>query len=84
MPVYVQISRAGLVLHLSEHQGDCCPGSAVFVEVTGLEEFHREITAKKYPYMRPGICQAPYGAKEMGVIDPFGNRLSFNEYLSRV
>ena len=37
-PVYVQVSRAGCVLHLSEHHGDCCPGSTVFVRVTGVEE----------------------------------------------
>ena len=26
MPLFMQVSRAGLVLHLSEHHGDCCPG----------------------------------------------------------
>ena len=25
-PAYLQVSRAGLVLHLTEHHGDCCPG----------------------------------------------------------
>ena len=46
-PAYLQVSRAGLTLHLSEHHGDCCPGSTVFVWMTGIEEFHREITGKK-------------------------------------
>ena len=41
-PAYLQLSRAGLVLHLTEHHGDCCPGSTVFVWMTGIEEFHRE------------------------------------------
>jgi len=81
-PLYMQISRAGMVLHLTEHHGDCCPGSAVFVEMTGLDEFHQELSARNYPYLHPGICQAPYKAKEMGVIDPFGNRIRFNEYLN--
>src|SRR6476620_9222184 len=45
-PVYMQISRAGLVLHLTEHHVDCCPGSTVYVRMTGLDAFHREITAK--------------------------------------
>ncbi len=80
-PLYLQISRAGCVLHLTEHHGDCCPGSTVFVRVGGLEEFHREITAKGYSYMRPGIEIAPWNAKVMEVIDPFGNRLRFNEDL---
>ena len=25
-PVYMQVSRGNLVLHLSEHHGDACPG----------------------------------------------------------
>jgi len=28
-PLYMQVSRDGLVLHLSEHHRDCCPGSTV-------------------------------------------------------
>ena len=80
-PVYMQISRAGLVLHLTEHHGDCCPGSTVYVRMTGLDEFHREITAKGYGYLRPGVEQTFYGTKCMEVIDPFGNRIRFNEDL---
>ncbi|MGH7199735.1 MAG: glyoxalase superfamily protein [Planctomycetaceae bacterium] len=80
-PAYVAVSRGGMVLHLSEHHGDCCPGSTVFVEATGLEEYHREIMAKGYKYNRPGIEIAPWNAKCMEVIDPFGNRLRFSEKL---
>jgi catechol 2,3-dioxygenase-like lactoylglutathione lyase family enzyme len=82
-PLYMQVSRGPLVLHLSEHHGDACPGSTVFVRLTGLDEYHREITAKGYRYMRPGIEIAPWNAKLMEVIDPFGNRLRFNEDLPR-
>ncbi|HUQ69296.1 MAG TPA: glyoxalase superfamily protein [Planctomycetaceae bacterium] len=78
-PVYMQLSRGGCVLHLSEHHGDCCPGSTVFLRVTGLEEFHREITAKGYGYLRPGLESTFYGSKCMEVIDPFGNRMRFDE-----
>jgi uncharacterized glyoxalase superfamily protein PhnB len=78
-PVYMQVSRGGLVLHLSEHHGDCCPGSTVFVRVTGLEDFHREIRAKGYRYLRPGVERTFYGSKCMEVIDPFGNRIRFDE-----
>jgi hypothetical protein len=45
-PVYMQVSRGDLVLHLSEHHGDCCPGATVYVRTTRLEDLHREITAK--------------------------------------
>ncbi|HWP73753.1 MAG TPA: glyoxalase superfamily protein [Methylomirabilota bacterium] len=82
-PLYIQISRDGLLLHLSEHHGDACPGSTVTVQIAGptggLESYHREITAKGYRFMRPGIELAPWNARVMEVIDPFGNRLRFNE-----
>jgi catechol 2,3-dioxygenase-like lactoylglutathione lyase family enzyme len=42
-------------------------------------EYHREITAKGYRFMRPGVEVAPWNARVMEVIDPFGNRLRFNE-----
>jgi catechol 2,3-dioxygenase-like lactoylglutathione lyase family enzyme len=80
-PAYLQVSRAGLTLHLSEHHRDACPGSTVFVWMTGIEEFHREITGKGYKYLRPGIETAFYDAKCVEVIDPFGNRIRFNEDL---
>ena len=80
-PIYMQVSRAGCVLHLSEHHGDCCPGSTVFVRVTGLEEYHREITSKGYGYLRPGVERTFHDSKCMEVIDPFGNRIRFDEAL---
>lgn len=80
-PLYMQVSRKNLVLHLSEHHGDCCPGATVFVRMTGLRAFHREITSKGYNYMNPGIERAPWKANCMEVTDPFGNRLRFSEDL---
>src|SRR5690606_18074033 len=40
-PAYLQLSRAGLTLHLSEHHGDACPGSTVFVWMVGIASFHQ-------------------------------------------
>jgi uncharacterized glyoxalase superfamily protein PhnB len=79
MPVYMQISRSGMALHLSEHHGDCCPGSTVYVRAKGLDAYHAEIMAKGYPNMRPGIEETDWETREMVVIDPFGNRLRFAE-----
>ncbi len=81
MPLYMQVTRGKLVLHLSEHHGDGCPGSTVFVRMTGIEPLHRELIAKNYKYLRPGLEIAPWKAKCMEVIDPFGNRIRFNEDL---
>ncbi len=78
MPLYAQVSRAGLILHLSGHHGDGTPGSAVFVRMHGIDQFHAEISARNYPNMRPGIETVPWG-REMVVTDPFMNRLRFCE-----
>lgn len=80
-PVYMQVSRGNLTLHLSEHHGDCCPGSTVYVWMTGIEEFHQELGARNYKYQRPGLEKTTYGSKCVTVIDPFGNKFRFNEEL---
>jgi predicted enzyme related to lactoylglutathione lyase len=77
-PLYAQVHRGDLVLHLSEHHGDATPGSAVFVRMQGVDEYHAEVSAKGYSYMRPCVEDMPWG-RVMVVIDPFGNRLSFCE-----
>jgi hypothetical protein len=78
-PVYMRISRAGCVLHLSEHYGDGSPGVHVFLEVRGVKEFHQELTAKQYGYLRPGLEETFHNSYQVTVIDPFGNRLHFDE-----
>lgn len=69
------------MLHLTEHCGDCTPGSNIFVVMKGVEEFHREVSSRRYKYMRPGLRKPPWNATLMEVIDPFGNRICFNEFL---
>ena len=81
LPLYMQVSRSGCVLHLSEHHGDASPGATVFLRMTGVEPFHHELATKNYAYQRPGVELAPWNAKLMELTDPFGNRLRFNEDL---
>jgi catechol 2,3-dioxygenase-like lactoylglutathione lyase family enzyme len=78
-PLYMQLSRDGLTLHLSEHHGDAAPGGTTVVRMTGIEKFHAELLSKDYKYNRPSLDIAPYGAKVMYTIDPFGNRLRFEQ-----
>jgi uncharacterized glyoxalase superfamily protein PhnB len=80
-PVYLQISRNGFALHLTEHHGDCCPGSTVFVWMNGIEEFLQEIACKKQGFVRPSIETTFYNSKSMVLTDPFGNRIRLNESL---
>lgn len=79
LPLYMQVSKDDIVLHLSEHHGDCCPGAKVFIECTGLKEYQQLLINKQYKYYRPGLEDAPWGAITMEVGDPFGNKLLFNE-----
>ncbi len=78
-PLYLQISKDDLVLHLTEHHGDCTPGSKVFIHCTGLKAFHKALGEKNYAYNKPGIGKAPWGDLCMEVVDPFMNKLIFNE-----
>jgi uncharacterized glyoxalase superfamily protein PhnB len=79
LPLYMQVSRDGCVLHLSEHHGDGAPGVALRIHSDDLDGFHREITAKAYKYARPGIEDTPWGTRDMSIRDPFGNRLTFTD-----
>jgi uncharacterized glyoxalase superfamily protein PhnB len=78
-PLYRQISRGDLLLHLSEHHGDGSPGVHLRVTMSGVEAFHQELAAKAYRYMRPGLERTPWKTLETGVIDPFGNKIQFSE-----
>lgn len=82
-PAYIEVSRNGMTLHLSEHHGDCCPGSTVFVWMTGIDDFHKEITSKDYKYNKPGLETTFYDAKCVEVTDPFSNRIRFNERITK-
>lgn len=81
-PLYMQVSRDGCVLHLSEHYGDCCPGSAMRIEANELDAFHQDLISKNYRHFRPAIEETPWGSRDMLVIDPFGNRLTFTNAVS--
>ena len=78
-PIYMQVSRDNLVFHLSEHSGDCTPGSKVFVNTNELDKLHQEIISKDYKYNRPEIVTASWGDRMFEVIDPFSNKVLFNE-----
>lgn len=78
MPIYMQVSRAALRLHLSEHSGDASPGGNMVVYTKGVEALQKSLVAKDYRYNRPGLERQDWGL-ECQVIDPFGNRIRFIE-----
>jgi hypothetical protein len=75
-PLYAQVSRAGLTLHLSGHHGDGSPGASIFVRMSGIDDYRAELMGRNYTYMKPGIEKMPWG-RVMVVIDPFGNTIRF-------
>ncbi len=54
LPLYMQISKDGCVIHLSEHFGDGSPGAAMRIETNELAAFQQQLVAKQYKFARPG------------------------------
>lgn len=75
-PLYTEVVRDGVRLHLSEHHGDATPGSAVMIEVADAAALQRELIARDYPYARPGVEQQDWGLT-VTVGDPASNRIIF-------
>jgi methyltransferase (TIGR00027 family) len=80
-PLYLQISRGGCTLHLSEHYGDAVPGSALRIDTEDVDALNRELLGKNYKYAKPGVQETPWQTREMTLKDPFGNRLVFSQPL---
>jgi catechol 2,3-dioxygenase-like lactoylglutathione lyase family enzyme len=77
-PVYMQVSKNSLILHLSENER-FQTGMIVFVETTGLEKFHDELSEKSDGILVPDISITGWNTRQMEIEDPFGNLLRFNE-----
>jgi len=78
-PLYMQVSKGQFKLHLSEHSGDCTPGSKIFVNVDCIEILFEELQAKDYAFCKPELESAPWGDRCFTVVDPFSNKILFNE-----
>jgi catechol 2,3-dioxygenase-like lactoylglutathione lyase family enzyme len=78
-PLYMQVSRDGIVFHISEHHGDGSPGAHVRVNIKGVREYHAELIGKQYKNNRPGLERPEWGGTEFTVIDPVNNRITFAE-----
>lgn len=78
-PLYMQVSRNGLAIHLSEHHGDATPGSAIIIHMSEIRAFHRQLQSSDYRFANPGLETTPWGSLDVTVTDPFGNRIVFSE-----
>ena len=67
-----------VMLSLDEAKGHETTGSAVFVWMTGVDDYRRELTASGARFTVPEAVDQTWG-REITVVDPFGNRLRFCE-----
>lgn len=75
-PVFAEVARDSLSLFLTEHAGDCQVGGAAYIVVDDVDALYREIAARGVRVLEPPE-DAPWGTREMCVLDPDGNRLRF-------
>ncbi len=73
LPLYMQVSRDDMVLHLSEHHGDGTPGTAVWIRTDNARALFAELSAKQVRFARPGVDE-----DAATLTDPFGNMLRFD------
>ena len=77
-PVYMQVARDGMVLHLSENER-FKEQVIVFVETQGIDQLREELVAKAGRWTIPAVTATPWHTRQMEIEDPFGNLLRFNE-----
>ena len=73
LPLYMQVSRDDMVLHLSEHHGDGTPGTAVWIRTENPRALFAELAARQARFARPGVDE-----DAATLTDPFGNMLRFD------
>lgn len=81
-PLYMQVSRGNIVLHLTAHDAHQSAGSSMAIaEVNGLFALHRNLLQRNPPCPPPHLERTTWNDKVMQaqVTDPFGNCLVFVE-----
>jgi catechol 2,3-dioxygenase-like lactoylglutathione lyase family enzyme len=74
-PWFLQVTRAGQTIFLTEHAGDCQVGGAVYFKVADVDACAREFRSRGVAVVAP--ADTPWGTREMSLVDPDGNRLRF-------
>ncbi len=73
-PVFMQVTRDGLTIYLSEHAGDCQVGGLVHFYVPDVDGWYAEFLARGVPIQQPPTDE-PWGLRDMNIADPDGNQL---------
>lgn len=75
-PLFLQLSRDGQTIFLTEHSGDCQVGGAIYFQVPDVDECYRSFLANGIVASQSPV-DTPWEMREMVVTDPDGNRLRF-------
>jgi hypothetical protein len=76
-PLYAQISRSGVTLHLSVRRAEQAT-TELFIRAANLDALKRELS-RKAPEYTFSTQATPDDRREIQITDPFGNRLRFSE-----
>lgn len=77
LPVFASIARDGMEIFLTEHTGDCQFGGLVHFYVANVDECYAEFRQRAVPVKEPPSNSLGPDVRDMLVVDPDGNRLSF-------
>jgi catechol 2,3-dioxygenase-like lactoylglutathione lyase family enzyme len=76
LPTFAQVTLDGRSLFLTEHTGDCQPGGAAYIVVDDVDALYEAVRSRGVRVWEAPE-EAPWGVREMCIIDPDGNRLRF-------
>lgn len=74
LPVFVQVSRDGMRMYLTQHAGDCDVPGLVYLYVPNVDTWQAELLGRGVVADDPPQDQ-PWGNRELQLTDPDGNRL---------
>ncbi|MFN0058040.1 MAG: glyoxalase superfamily protein [Planctomycetota bacterium] len=77
LPVFASVARDGLEIFLTEHAGDCQFGGLVHFYVPNVDACYAEFRGQGVPIKEPPSNSLGPDTRDMLVVDPDGNRLSF-------
>lgn len=76
-PLFLQLTREGQTIFLTEHTGDCQVGGAVYFIVPDARGCFAEFVRRGAP-VGEAPADMPWGNCEFLLLDPDGNRLRFS------
>jgi catechol 2,3-dioxygenase-like lactoylglutathione lyase family enzyme len=81
-PVFMQVSRDGLTLYLTEHAGDCQVGGLVHLFVPDVDDWYAGLRGRGVAVRQPP-AEHIEGLRGMTVVDPDGNQLRIGTRLAK-